>query len=37
MGVIPGYIRDEVVVVGNHRDGIVKYLIVPVLKRSNSS
>lgn len=23
MAVIPGYIRDEVVVIGNHRDGML--------------
>jgi N-acetylated-alpha-linked acidic dipeptidase len=33
MGVIPGYITNEVVVVGNHRDGkhLFDFYIVPII------
>lgn len=31
MGVIPGHIKNEVVVVGNHRDGMYLLLLLPFL------
>lgn len=31
MGVIPGHIKDEVVVVGNHRDGVPLCLVLSLI------